>query len=120
MKIDSVKVGDKIQFVYTGGTHPNSIRTVIVSEVTSKTINGFDEYVNEYRSFLKEKISFLQYGKPEKKLTASIEKYCDDYYIDFRSNDRQVSFRVDESSEKIYDEDDNQLNNFDDLINELS
>ena len=75
MKLDNVKVGDKVQFVYTGGSHPNSIRTVIVSEVNSITINGFDEYVNEYRSFLKDKIKFLQFIKPKEKLSVSIEKY---------------------------------------------
>jgi len=120
MKTDSVKVGDKIQFVYSGGSHPNSIRTVTVSETTPKAINGFDEYVNEYRSFLKDKISFLQSVRPIEQLAVTIEKYGNEYYIDIKSNNKQVSFRVEEQSEKIYDEDDNQLNSFDDLINELS
>jgi len=120
MKTDSVKVGDKIQFVYSGGSHPNSIRTVTVSETTPKAINGFDEYVNEYRSFLKDKISFLQSIEPKEKLSVSIEKYGDDYFIDFNLDDQQVSFRVNQATEKIYDENDNQLNSFDDIINELS
>lgn len=119
MKFDNVKIGDKIQFVYTGGSHPNSIRTVTVSEISSNTISGFDEYVNEYRSFLKNKISFLQSIEPKEKLSVSIEKYGDDYFIDFNLDDQQVSFRVNQATEKIYDENDNQLNSFDDIIDKF-
>ena len=119
MKLNNVKVGDKFQFVYTGGSHPNSIRTVTVSEVTSNTINGFDEYVDEYRSFLKDKIRFFQSIEPKGKLCVSIEKYGDDYFIDFILDNQQVSFRVNQATEKIYDENDNQLNSFDDIIDKF-
>ena len=94
MKFDNVKIGDKIQFVYTGGSHPNSIRTVTVSEISSNTINGFDEYVNEYRSFLKNKISFLQSIEPKEKLSVSIEKYGDDWEKIFSSADIDVESKV--------------------------
>ena len=110
----------KFQFVYTGGSHPNSIRTVTVSEISSKyyQMDLMNMLIN-IEVFLKIRLVFLQSIEPKEKLSVSIENHGDDYFIDFILDNQQVSFRVNQATEKIYDENDNQLNSFDDIIDKF-
>jgi 3D (Asp-Asp-Asp) domain-containing protein len=75
MNKNDVKVGDVIQFIYDGGTHRGSIRTLEVKRVTVDYADGHDKFVNSHRRFHFSKMRNLQLAKASSE-AKSIKVFC--------------------------------------------
>lgn len=55
--LNEAKPGDRVEFVYDGGSNPGTSRTIIVQRVLSDRIWGLDVAKNEHRQYLFDRVN---------------------------------------------------------------